>query len=91
MRKYWGKQIVTKGRFLEVGQKQKREKKKKKRRPKVGNNNGQLRIVTPTRLAHAKSHLFSVVHSQQSLTSTFFFFTPMHFYADLHIYPDLQC
>ena len=36
----------------------KRERKKKKKRererPKVGNNNGQLRIATPPRVAHAK-------------------------------------
>ena len=40
MPKYWGKQIFTHGRFLEVGQKQKTEK-KKERRAKVGDNNGQ--------------------------------------------------
>ena len=34
MPKYWGKQILAHGRFLEVGQKQKTEKKKK--RAKVG-------------------------------------------------------
>ena len=45
MPKYWGKQIFTHGRFPEVGQKQKTEK--KKRRANDGNNNGQLRIVTP--------------------------------------------
>ena len=28
--------------------------KKKRERPKVGNNNGQLRIATPPRVAHAK-------------------------------------
>ena len=38
----------------EVGQKQKTEKKKEKRRAKVGNNNGQQRIATPPRVAHAK-------------------------------------
>ena len=32
----------------------KKEKKKKKERPKVGNKNGQLRIATPPRVAHAK-------------------------------------
>ena len=41
-----------------MGQKQKTEKKERKRkkeeRAKVGNNNGQLRIVTPPRVAHAK-------------------------------------
>ena len=53
MPKYWGKQIFTHGSFPEVGQKQKTERKRKKeRRAKVGNNNGQLRIATPTRVAH---------------------------------------
>ena len=42
-----------------MGQKQKTERKKKKReerekRPNDGNNNGQLRIATPARVAHAK-------------------------------------
>ena len=40
-----------------VGQKQKTERKKrerKKERAKVGNNNGQLCIATPPRVAHAK-------------------------------------
>ena len=31
------------------------QKRKKERRAKVGNNNGQLRIATPPRVAHAKS------------------------------------
>ena len=52
MPKYWGKQIFSLGRFPEVGQKEKTEKERK--RPKVGNNNGQLRIATPPRVAHAK-------------------------------------
>ena len=52
MAKYWGKQIFTHGSFPEVGQKQKTER--EERRPKVGNNNGQLRIATPPRVAHAK-------------------------------------
>ena len=64
MPKYWGKQIFTHGRFLEVGQKQKTEKKKKgthasrlgqkreRERAKVGNNNGLLRIATTTQVAH---------------------------------------
>ena len=51
MPNYWGKQIFSFGRFPEVGQKQKTEKRE---RPKVGNNNGQLRIATPSRVAHAK-------------------------------------
>ena len=57
MPKYWGKQIFSLGIFPEVGQKQKTEKKsekERKRRAKVGNNNGQLRIATPPRMAHAK-------------------------------------
>ena len=45
MQKYWGKQILTHGRFPEVGQKQKTErkeiKKKKKERVNDGNKNGQ--------------------------------------------------
>ena len=51
MSKYWEKQIFTHGSFPEVCQKQKTEKKE---RPKVSNNNGQLRIATPPRVAHAK-------------------------------------
>ena len=58
MPKYWGKQIFTHGRFPEVGQKQKTESKKKKEEKKErlndGNNNGQLCIATPPRVAHAK-------------------------------------
>ena len=49
----YAKQIFTHGSFPEVGQKQKTER-KERRRPKVGNNNGQLRIATPPRVAHAK-------------------------------------
>ena len=52
MTKYWVKQIFTHGSFPEVGQKQKTER--ERRRPKVGNNNGQLCIATPPRVAHAK-------------------------------------
>ena len=40
------------GSFPEVGQKKKTER--ERRRPKVGNNNGQLRIATPPRVAHEK-------------------------------------
>ena len=54
MPKYWGKQIFTHGRFPEVGQKQKTERKRKKERLNDGNNNGQLRIATPPRVAHTK-------------------------------------
>ena len=50
MPKYLGKQIFTHRRFPEVGQKQKTEKKKRE----VGKNNGQLRIATSPRVAHAK-------------------------------------
>ena len=53
MPKYWGKQIFAHGRFPAVGQKQKTER-EKERRPKVGNNNGQRRIASPPRVAHAK-------------------------------------
>ena len=43
MPKYWGKQIFTHGRFLEVGQKQMMEERKdtKKERLNDGNNIGQ--------------------------------------------------
>ena len=54
MPKYWGKQIFTHRRFLEVGQKQKMERKKD------GNNNGQATHgarkhawCTQARMAHA--------------------------------------
>ena len=53
MPKYWGKLIVGLRRFPEVGQKQKTER-EERRRPKVGHDNCQLRIATPTRVAHAK-------------------------------------
>ena len=51
MAKYWGKNYLAHGSFPEVGQKQKTEgekRRKKERRPKVGNNNGQLRIANAT-------------------------------------------
>ena len=55
MPKYLEKQIFTHGSFPEVGQKQKTERERKKeRRPKVDNNNSQLRIAMPPRVAHAK-------------------------------------
>ena len=57
MPKYCGKQNFSLGSFPEVGQKQKTERereRKKERRPKVGNNNGQLCIATPPRVAHAE-------------------------------------
>ena len=54
MPKYWCKKNFSLGRFPEVGQNLKTEKKERKRRAKVGNNNGQLRIVRPPRLAYAK-------------------------------------
>ena len=55
MPKYWGKQIFTHRRFPEVGQKQKTEEKKKKKKKRLndGNNNGQLCIATPPRVAYA--------------------------------------
>ena len=54
MPKYWGGNYFAHGSFPKVGQKQKTERERKKERPKVGNNNGQLRIATPPRVAHAK-------------------------------------
>ena len=56
MPKYLGNQIFSLWRLPKVGQKQIRRKKreKKKKDQKVGNNNGQLRITTPPRVAHAK-------------------------------------
>ena len=48
MPKYCGKQIFTRGNFPEVGQKQKTENKETE-----SNNNGQLRIGMPPRVAHA--------------------------------------
>ena len=56
MTKYWGKHIFSLGSFPKVGQKQKTAKKEREKRPKDGNNNGQLRIATPPRVAHAMSH-----------------------------------
>ena len=50
MPKYWGKQIFTHRSIPEVVQKQKTER---KRRLNDGNNNGQLRIGMPPRVAHA--------------------------------------
>ena len=52
MPKSGGKQNFSHGSFPDVGQKQKAEKEEE--REKVGNNNGQLRIATPTRVAHPK-------------------------------------
>ena len=54
MPKYWGKQIFTHGRFPGVGQKQKTDKREKER-PKVGNNNGQLRIANATLVGARKA------------------------------------
>ena len=56
MPKYWVKNYFAHGRFPEVGQKQKTEKKKEREREreKVGNNNDQLHIAMPPRVAHAK-------------------------------------
>ena len=54
MPKYWVKNYLAHGSFPEVDQKQKTEEKKKEKRLNDGNNNGQLRIATPPRGAHAK-------------------------------------
>ena len=55
MPKYWEKQIFTHRSFPQLGQKQKTERKREKReRLNDGNNNGQPRIATPPRVAHAK-------------------------------------
>ena len=67
MPKYWGKQIFAHGSFPEVGQKQKTERKKEKKKERLndGNSNGQLCIVTPPRVAHAKPSgpiTFCMVH-----------------------------
>ena len=54
MPKYWGNQLFTQRSFPEVGQKQKTEIKRNKKEESLndGNNNGQLRIATPPRVAH---------------------------------------
>ena len=55
MPKYWGKQIFTHGDSPKwVKSKRRRERERKKERPKVGHNNGQLRISTSPHVAHAK-------------------------------------
>ena len=54
MRKYCEKQIFSLGRLPEVGQKQKTERKERRGGLNDGNNNGQLRIATPPRVAHPK-------------------------------------
>ena len=57
MPKYWVKNYFAHESFPEVGQKQKTEREKeRKRRERLndGNNNGQLLIETPPRVAHAK-------------------------------------
>ena len=59
MPKYGEEQKCSFISFPKVGQKQKKRKKEKRdrrerERPKVGNNNGQLRIATKPWLAHAK-------------------------------------
>ena len=81
MPKYWGKQIFTHGSFPEVGQKQKTERKREKRKERKterSNNNGQLRIATPPRVAHAKppgpkSNLFGV-HIMNTLLVLYLWF-----------------
>ena len=58
--KILGGKFFSLGSFPKVGQKQKTEKRekikkeRKKERLKFGNNNGQLRIATTPRVAHAK-------------------------------------
>ena len=56
MPKYWGKQIFTNGSFPEASQKQKQREKDKKKEERLndGNNNVQLCIAMPPRVAHAK-------------------------------------
>ena len=49
MPKYWGKQIFTHGRFLQVGQKQKMEGKKKEERKLVI-------TMAKLRMVHASTH-----------------------------------
>ena len=53
MPKYWGKQIFSLGSGSKAKDGEKKEK-KKERRANDGNNNGQLRIAMPPRVAHAK-------------------------------------
>ena len=62
MPKYWGKQIFKHGSFPEVGQMEKTEKEREReiKRPKVGNNNGQLRIATPPRVAHTWAKTWTI-------------------------------
>ena len=55
MPKYWGKQIFSLRSLPKVGQKQKTEREKKKKRQNDGNNNGQLSIATPPRVAASKA------------------------------------
>ena len=51
MPKYWG-EITRRGSKAKDGERKKR--KREKRGPNDGNNNGQLLIATPPRVAHAK-------------------------------------
>ena len=55
MPKYWGIKFSALGVSPKwVKSKRWGKKEKKRERPKVGNNNGQLRIGMPPRVAHAK-------------------------------------
>ena len=57
MPKYWGKQIFAHGdspKWVKSRRWRRKKEKNKRERAKVGNNNGQLRIATPPRVAHAK-------------------------------------
>ena len=53
MPKYLKKQIFTHGRWSKAKDGE-NERKRKRERLNDGNNNGQLRIATPLRVAHAK-------------------------------------
>ena len=53
--KIWGETNFQPWEITRSGSKAKNgERERKKERPKVGNNNGQLRISTPPRVAHVK-------------------------------------
>ena len=56
-------QQFTHGRFPEVGQKQKTERKRKKERLNDGNNNGQLCIATPPRVAQSRKAVWANYNS----------------------------
>ena len=61
MPKYWGNQIFARGRFLEVGQKQKAERGRKKREKR--RDRTMVITMAKLRMAHAIfSHMFSFCH-----------------------------